>query len=396
LNNFNLKEKIGHLILDDGDFIALENRLGGFCPFEALGVIKAEIRHSHFLSYLLSPFAEHGFGSNFLKEFLSSINEAVGSDFLDRLDIHLADLDDVDVFRETEGRIDLLLVIHSLKAVIAIELKVDSAESQGQLKKYKNHVRSSWLAEEGWRHCLIFMTPDGREPSDTDWSAVSYESITTAAEKVLSTSIGIQAARDLLGHYVTMIRRHHMEDEKLQELARTLWKKHDAALKYLMDHAPSNAFSQYLIEWAGTLPSKCSTPEVTLLPDRITRTYINFGIQQLDAILPVNKSKEWTKSGRAILIEINNTPRSLSIKLVVGPLDKVDRDHIINSLKTAGIKIENNKKFSTAYSKPLGVSPETLAEDEYISSLDRTTNKVKQFIEDSVYPIVEVLKDSYK
>ena len=391
MSNHELKERLGQLILDDDEFKDLENRLGGFCPFEALGVVSAEIRHSHFLSYLLSPFSEHGFGSLFLREMLTAISKESANDFVDRLELHLADLEEVDVYREQKARIDLLIVVHSLKIVVAIELKVDAAESKGQLGKYKTYVRQHWPASENWAHTFVYLTPDGRESSDPEWQPLAYEVITTASENVLASDQGVSSARSLLEHYITMLRRHHMEDERLQELARNLWKKHDAALRYLMDQAPVNGFSQYLIEWSATVPETCSTSGTTLLSDRITKTYINFGVKEFDAIPSLNNAKGWTKSGRMLLLELHNAPKSLTIKLVVGPGDQEIRDKVVDIIRSAGIKISSSKKWSTVYSQSMGFSPESLDEDDYQLNLKRSAGVISDFVTSKVEPVVRLI-----
>ena len=70
-------EDIEKLVLGDGaaDFKKLENMVDVFCPFEAIGMVRQEIRHSNFLAYILDPNRPHEFGSSFLEDFFALILE---------------------------------------------------------------------------------------------------------------------------------------------------------------------------------------------------------------------------------------------------------------------------------------------------------------------------------
>src|SRR5262249_10582480 len=53
--------------LADGRLTKLEARIGRFNIFDALGIARAEIRHSSFLAFILDPAESHGQGQLFLK-----------------------------------------------------------------------------------------------------------------------------------------------------------------------------------------------------------------------------------------------------------------------------------------------------------------------------------------
>ncbi len=66
-----LETSIGEF-LDDGDFHELDRRLGRFNLFEAVGGVRAELRHSN-LGFVFSPNGSHGLGSVVLERTLRAI-----------------------------------------------------------------------------------------------------------------------------------------------------------------------------------------------------------------------------------------------------------------------------------------------------------------------------------
>ena len=113
------------LTADDPAFEALSDRLDVYCPFEALGVARQEIRHSNFLADILSPGGPHGFGDVFARAFLDFVLQRNGA--LDtRLDVHLADVNRLEVRREWRN-IDLLLslALEDRMLVVAVEVKLE-------------------------------------------------------------------------------------------------------------------------------------------------------------------------------------------------------------------------------------------------------------------------------
>jgi len=60
-------------VVENEDLLALEERIGRFNIFDALGVVRAEIRHSNFLAWLLDPLESHGQGALFLKALLMDL-----------------------------------------------------------------------------------------------------------------------------------------------------------------------------------------------------------------------------------------------------------------------------------------------------------------------------------
>ena len=50
-------------VVDNDELLELEAQIGRFNVFDALGIVRAEIRHSAFLRWLLDPSESHGLGT---------------------------------------------------------------------------------------------------------------------------------------------------------------------------------------------------------------------------------------------------------------------------------------------------------------------------------------------
>jgi hypothetical protein len=79
------EKRLADLVMRDPGFADLERELNIFCPFEAVGVVRQEIRHAHFLAYYLDPNRPHGFGDACLRAFLTRALEAQGETSLEKM-----------------------------------------------------------------------------------------------------------------------------------------------------------------------------------------------------------------------------------------------------------------------------------------------------------------------
>ena len=70
MNKTEAIEALKYFIDDNEDLESLETRLDRFNIFESLGLVRQEIRHSAFLSWLLDPTETHGLGDYWLRQFL--------------------------------------------------------------------------------------------------------------------------------------------------------------------------------------------------------------------------------------------------------------------------------------------------------------------------------------
>ncbi|MFN0011131.1 MAG: PD-(D/E)XK nuclease family protein [Phycisphaerales bacterium] len=143
-----------------------------FNIFRALRVERAEIRHSNWLAFLLSPRESHGQGTLFLDALCRVATRASSIHRSDQA-IALIGEQEAGVDREW-GRIDVLVRLPAQRALIAIEHKLDADESEGQLSRYAELIGKDF---PDWSACLLFLTPDARSPSDPKWVAMGHRGL---------------------------------------------------------------------------------------------------------------------------------------------------------------------------------------------------------------------------
>jgi hypothetical protein len=217
-------------LLDDADFQAIHGRMSRFNLFEALGAVRGELRHSNFLAYLLSPGRSHALGATPLIRVMRTVLEQIEPHKrpVMTLEILVGDLGDAVVYRERDN-IDLLIEINSLNLVVLIENKIDTKAGDGQLERYRSLVDSRYPKH---RKLHIFLTPGGLDPEHPAYCAMSYVQLAEVMDD-LAKETGQSGASEtalIIRHYVEMLRRHIVPDDKLKELAARLYERHSEAL----------------------------------------------------------------------------------------------------------------------------------------------------------------------
>jgi hypothetical protein len=237
------ERSLERLFLDNKAFEEVASALDIFCPFDAVGMDRQEIRHGFFLRYILDPHRPHGFGADCLRGFMWASAAAlrdVDGIGVSPLDVHLMDLDSAIVEREYSS-IDPLIQIPAEKVVVAVELKIDATEHSGQLGRYRRIIEKEFPEQDGWRQVFLFLTKRGDDPSEDDgagWQSLPLEGVVEMLERVIAKGSGQPEARTMLGAYVGMLRRKHLTDPRMEELARGLWREHREVLDFLISRRP--------------------------------------------------------------------------------------------------------------------------------------------------------------
>ena len=330
-------------VLDNAELMRLEELADPFNIFEALGIVRQEIRHSNFLAWLMNPAQTHGLGDSFLKGFLlktSVMARELGIETISPIDVDVWDLSATEVRREWRN-IDITLLDESRKFVCVIENKVFSSEHSNQLRRYREVMEAEF--PDYTRH-YVLLNVSGDEPSDSDYYVgVTYDEVCDVIERLLkmkASTIGDDVAT-VLSHYVTMVRRRVMPDREIQELCRRIYRKHQAALDLIFEHRTGRQ-----AEIADALLELIEPdPEFTL--DVSNKSLIRFhpvswGRPELQG------GKGWTKSGMMILFEFANSSHynanSLGLALMLGPGDENVRRKIYDAATKTGSPLKPDPK----------------------------------------------------
>jgi hypothetical protein len=361
-NSKHIEDQLSAL-LDDRSFHEIDARFRRFNLFEAVGAVRAELRHSNFLAYLLSPSRPHGLGAEILDRILRALVSKVPHDKrpVGILKIIVGDLDTAVVERERDN-IDILIEISSIELVVLIENKVGSAVTEGQLTGYKETVR---LKYKNWNHLFILLNPDGSRPEnpahdDPDYFTFSYEELTGLLAKYVeergnsfSDEIGL-----ILRNYIDALRRHVVEDNELKETARQLYFKHKEAFDFIFESRPE---PDNLLEPLRTLLE--ASPAYIL--DRPAPGLIRFALSDWANSEELNScpSDRWTRTKRNLLFEIQTHSRSerINISLILGPGENAFRQHVYSEAsKNPGVFI--------GLTKPMGAHHSTIFVRDLLSA----------------------------
>lgn len=204
-----------------------------FNLFDVLKISRMEIRHSNMLAWLLNPNENHGLGDAFLKAIVQIVVQNDDNGQYNILETLLMDFYSFVVYREWKN-IDILLVSDAEKFLIAIENKIDSHEHDNQLKKYRDVLAKDY---PDYTKMRLYLTPDGEEPSDTNyWDVLSYRDV---VEALSDQKNAIEMASDValvVENYLDVLRRDIVEDEKLVEICNKIYAKHRKALDLIFEH----------------------------------------------------------------------------------------------------------------------------------------------------------------
>ena len=185
------------------------------------------------LSWLFDANASHGIGDKFISLFMHSLvsnNQMQDADIFNYL---LSDFHSYSVYREWKN-IDLLLVSHKERIVIAIENKIGSHEHDNQLNRYRKQIEQTY---SGYHQLYVYLTPDGEAPSDdTNWLISTYCDVADILEQIQQTSNLNDETNLLVHNYIAIIRRDIVEDKQLIEICNKIYSKHKQVLDLIYDN----------------------------------------------------------------------------------------------------------------------------------------------------------------
>jgi hypothetical protein len=319
------------------DLERLEQLLGQFNLFEALGVVRHELRHSDFLAFLLDPSVNHGLGDDFVRLLLQKflLRRERQSLPVSLIDLDVWDLNEIEVYREWQN-IDILLLDKQHQLVIAIENKIGTTEHSNQLRRYREAVSGAY---PDWKAIYIFLTPDGDEPSDAAYIAADYTLVCEAVDALLekrTSTLGADVAT-LIRHYSQMLRRHIVTESEIAELCRRIYRKHKVAIDLIFEHRPDeiSAVTQALVDLISE--------NEHLRLDSSSKTTARFAPKDwFEGRLA--QGSGWTPSGQILLFECYNNKNNLNVILYIGPGPEDTRQTVFSMAQGHGLPFRPQSK----------------------------------------------------
>lgn len=409
-------------------FRDFEQSVAQFCPFEAIGMVHQEIRHAHFLSYILDPNRSHKFQDRMLKSLLHEIagQAGDGQGIYQGIAVHCSDLNNAVVHRE-KSNIDLLIEIpagsfdkNSRGLVVVVELKINAKEGSDQLERYRELITARYTSDD-WDHVFVFLTVDGTSASDHNlehWIPISLGDLLLRFDEAATQIIPPDEAVDLYRSYAAMMRRHHMRDEELESLAKKVWLKHKMALEALNQYRPD--LMGEIHDWMG----KNADDLIKRVQDEVGFTLVQstseksrkrahwFEIAEWNKLAGFcSDNRSWVDSGAVMLLEIRDWGKGrLRASFVLGPGDiEVRKDiykAVLKRIKSNEISIGNKseglpkwKHLSAAYvlneepyskAEENDVSPEELGKtvfEEVVKFLKANLSKYDEIVREACAPV---------
>jgi hypothetical protein len=340
--NDNIKAELSNLVKDPKlEELSLSLHTPNF--FSILNATKAEIKHSNFLAWLMSPDESHSLNTIFLKWFLKDIFSSEKIDWANEFSIESLNLYNVKVFREWHN-IDILIVHEEF--VIAIENKVDSSEHSRQLKRYSDIINDSF---PDLKKAFVFLTIDGINPKSEEdanqYISIDYGLIKSLIEIVLSVyknSLS-QRIQYYIEDYLLILNRYIMKEHESVDLALQLYKNHREAIDFIIENIPDKmAELREVIEETVT--------EEGYVLETCNKYYARFLTKNLSPIIPKTGAWGW-KNNESFLFEIAYWEKGLSLKFVISPGNEKNREILADIIKSLpNSKKASGKKWWTFYS----------------------------------------------
>lgn len=321
------RKALESFLLDNPDLERLESLLDQFNIFEAIGVIRQEMRHSDFLAFLLAPDQNHGLGDAFARRLLQRavLSADDPSLLISAIELDVWNLGQLRVLREWHN-IDLLLVDDLNRLAVVIENKISTGEHSNQLARYWKDVTEHYPQHSTLG---IYLTPDGSPPTHLSYIPVSYSLVSEVIQRLVesrASTLG-EAVRTLMEHYAQMLRRHVVTDSDIARLCRQIYHKHRRALDLIYEHRPDREAD--IAEMIERLLR--AFPELIL--DRSSKSRLRFLPRDWDS-QTLKVAQDWTRTGRVLLMELWNDPGRLQLRLQLGPsIDEETRRRVYDTAR---------------------------------------------------------------
>lgn len=143
-----------------------------------------------------------------------------------------------------EQQLDQMLDEHPGIRLVIIDTLQKVRAVAGANASYGNDYQDAAALKELADRCnvcmlvmLLYLTPEGEDPSDCDnWDVLTYRDIAATLSELQNTMDLAPDVSLVIGNYIDVIRRDIVEDEKLIEVCNKIYAKHKRALDLIFEH----------------------------------------------------------------------------------------------------------------------------------------------------------------
>ena len=347
-------EALEKFIINNKDLAVLEAKISRFNIFEAIGMVRREIKHSNFIAFLLDPSQKHLLGDIFLKRVLTHISLNAENLPLSSIEIAIANFNDAEVKREWK-HIDLLIYSQINQCVCVFENKVDSSERPNQLENYENTVDREF---PDYKKIFIYLTKEGDSASRDTWVVLSYKDLVDIFDAICNERKSMISEDIYLSirHYIDLVRKHLLGESGIADLCRNIYRQHRMAIEIIYEskdieesgnteicqkiykqHRPAiemiyehrSDLRAYIKEFLEQIIAESDN----LAQEENTLLWIRFAPREWDELSFQTSCSRWTPSSRLLLFEFWNREQSLELRLVIGPGELEIKNIIYNTLR---------------------------------------------------------------
>jgi hypothetical protein len=270
------------------------------------------------------------------------------------------------------------------KFVLAVELTVSASEAPGQLAKYETVLSRE---HDGWHRVFVFLTTAGVEASEEQagtWAALPMETVERVLRLVSSRHSGGCPARSMLLAYLDMLRRHHLNNERLEQLAADLWKRHREALEFLADRQP-NVLSdamRLLIDQRDEIANALGKiAGLSIVCDSFSGvSELRFAVADWDEVPGMKGKADWTETNRFILLIVARNSDNIKVVIILGPGDNVERESIYQKLKESSATITQPDRLSPQWKRLASETVVKLKSDDDLDP-EKLVKKARECLE---------------
>ena len=185
-----------------------------------------------------------------------------------------------------------------------------------------------------------------------------------------------------------------MNDDRLEQLAADLWKRHREALQFLADRQPnalSDVMSRLMDQKEAIAEELSKATELTIVVDSVSGTgHLRFAVQEWDSVAGLKGKSNWTASQRFILLELARGRDNVKAYLQLGRGDQDMRNAIYERLKQGKANINNPDRFTSEWKRLVSSTMLKIKDDD-----ERNTDHMAEKIRTGLIKLAKDILPNY-